>query len=36
MNKERSIYAVSVGQTNPDYTRNIVDGQIYPFLSWQS
>jgi len=29
------ICAVAPGQTNPAYTWNIVDGQAYPFLSWQ-
>jgi len=29
------IIAVAPGQTDPDYTWNIVDGQTYPFLSWQ-
>lgn len=30
------IAAVAPGVTNPDYTWNIVDGETYPFLSWQS
>jgi len=30
------ICAVTSGGTNPTPTWNIVDGQIYPFLSWQS
>jgi len=30
------ITAVTPGVTNPAYTWNIVDGQTYPFLSWQS
>jgi len=30
------IIAVAPGETNPAYTWNIVDGQTYPFLSWQS
>jgi len=29
------IYAVNHGSTNPAYTWNIVDGETYPFLSWQ-
>ena len=29
------IIAVTSGQTNPAYTWNIVDGQTYPFLSWE-
>jgi len=29
------IIAVTSGQTNPTYIWNIVDGQTYPFLSWQ-
>jgi hypothetical protein len=35
MTKEWNIYAVSVSQTNAAYAWNIVDGQTYPFLSWQ-
>jgi hypothetical protein len=27
---------INSGQTNPDYTWNIVDTVTYPFLSWQS
>ncbi len=30
------IIAVQPEETNPDYTWNIVDGETYPFLSWQS
>ncbi|MGB5925285.1 MAG: GLUG motif-containing protein [Dehalococcoidia bacterium] len=30
------IIAVALGVSNPAYTWNIVDGQTYPFLSWQS
>ena len=30
------ICAVAPGETNPAYNWNIVDGQTYPFLSWQS
>jgi hypothetical protein len=30
------IYAVNPGQSNAAYTWNIVAGQTYPFLSWQS
>jgi hypothetical protein len=30
------ITAVATGETNDAYTWNIVDGQTYPFLSWQS
>jgi hypothetical protein len=30
------ITAVAAGVTNPAYTWNIIDGQTYPFLSWQS
>ena len=30
------IIAVGPGLTNPVYTWNIVDGETYPFLSWQS
>jgi len=30
------ICAVNPGKTNDAYTWNIVDGQTYPFLSWQS
>ena len=30
------IWAVAPGATNPAYTWNIVHGQTYPFLSWQS
>ena len=29
------ITAVAPGETNPNYTWNIVDGQTYPFLSWE-
>jgi len=29
------IVAVALGETNPAYTWNIVDGETYPFLSWQ-
>jgi len=28
--------ALAPGEANPAYTWNIVDGQTYPFLSWQS
>lgn len=31
-----SIVAVAANVTDPAYTWNIVDGQAYPFLSWQS
>ncbi len=31
-----NIYAVALGSTNSTYTWNIVNGVIYPFLSWQS
>ncbi len=27
---------VPLGTTDPDYTWNMVDGQTYPFLNWQS
>jgi len=30
------IIAVALGQTNDAYTWNIVDGETYPFLSWES
>jgi hypothetical protein len=30
------ICAVNPGETNRTYTWNIVDGETYPFLSWQS
>ena len=30
-----SIVTVTAGETSPTYTWNIVDGQTYPFLSWQ-
>ena len=30
------ITSVNPGQTNPAYIWNIVDGETYPFLSWQS
>jgi hypothetical protein len=30
------IVAVDHGETNPAYTWNIVDGETYPFLGWQS
>ena len=30
------IGAVAPGETDPSLTWNIVDGQTYPFLSWQS
>jgi len=30
------ITAVAPGETNDAYTWNIVAGQTYPFLSWQS
>lgn len=30
------IVAVATGETNPAYTWNIVDGEAYPFLSWQA
>jgi uncharacterized repeat protein (TIGR02543 family) len=30
------IIAVGLGVTNPAYIWNVVDGQTYPFLSWQS
>jgi len=29
------IITVALGLTDPSYTWNIVDGQAYPFLSWQ-
>jgi hypothetical protein len=29
------IIAVAPGVTNPAYTWNIIDGETYPFLSWQ-
>jgi len=29
------IVAVAPGVTNPSYTWNIVDGETYPFLSWE-
>ena len=29
------IVAVAVGETDPAYIWNIVDGQTYPFLSWE-
>jgi hypothetical protein len=29
------IITVTSGQTNPTYTWNIIDGQTYPFLSWE-
>jgi hypothetical protein len=32
---EWDIYAVSPGQTNPNYIWNIIDGDTYPFLSWE-
>jgi uncharacterized membrane protein len=32
---EWDICAVALGQTNPTYIWNIVDGYTYPFLSWQ-
>ena len=35
MTKEWNIYAVSVTHTNAAYVWNIVDGQSYPFPSWQ-
>jgi len=31
-----NIIAVTSGETNPTYTWNIIDGETYPFLSWQS
>ena len=31
-----NIIAVALNETNPTYIWNIVDGQTYPFLSWQS
>ena len=31
-----NICGVNVGQTNPAYIWNIVDGETYPLLSWQS
>ena len=33
---EWDICAVAPGQTNPTYIWNIVDGETYPFLNWQS
>jgi len=30
------VVAVAPGETNSDHIWNIVDGQTYPFLSWQS
>jgi len=30
------IIAVAPDERNPTYTWNIVDGETYPFLSWQS
>ncbi|MGB6873389.1 MAG: GLUG motif-containing protein [Dehalococcoidia bacterium] len=30
------IIAVALGEKNPTYTWNIVDGETYPFLHWQS
>jgi len=35
MKKGWRIYAVSIGQIQPACTRNIIDGQTRPFLSWQ-
>jgi hypothetical protein len=32
---EWDIITVAPGETNDDYTWNIVDKQTYPFLSWQ-
>ena len=32
---EWDIVTVAPGVTNPTYTWNIVDGQTYPFLSWE-
>jgi hypothetical protein len=29
------IIVVTLGETNPTYTWNIVDGETYPFLNWQ-
>jgi len=34
--KDWRICAVNRGETNPKYTWNIVDGETYPFLWWQS
>jgi hypothetical protein len=31
-----NIIAVDPGETNESYIWNIVDGDTYPFLSWQS
>jgi hypothetical protein len=36
MNKGWNIYLVIVSQTDPAYTWNIVGGQTYPFVGWQS
>ena len=35
MSKGWNIYVVSVSQIKPAYTWNIVDGETYPFLSWE-
>jgi len=34
MSKGWNIYVMSVSQTNPVHSWN-VDGQTYPFLSWE-
>jgi len=36
LDKPWDIIAVGPGETDPTYTWNIVDGQTYPFLSWQA
>jgi len=36
LDKPWDITAVNPGQTNPAYTWNIVDGETYPFLSWDA
>jgi len=36
LDKPWDIIAVAPGSTNTDYIWNIVDGETYPFLSWQS
>jgi len=36
LDKPWDIIVVNPGQTNPAYIWNIVDGETYPFLSWES
>ena len=36
LNEPWDITVVNPGETNLDHVWNIVDGETYPFLSWES